>query len=310
MRVNSLVGIVERFFKRVISYNSPEIFRRIVYPICNSLENPSGEIKALQNLFDRIYDLSKKPFPLNIPEGMNNYRIYSGRLTLETFWTHSKAVRYSIPGSNRMIGAETSDIIFQVNHELIKPNALTLIDEKISYFQAKIEKKAIFAIKPKQWYLMRYWPDFNYKNQLYSLKSSRRVPDVCSFYLLLARSIGICYRYEIGDPLLEEYFTNSFSLSTVFMENCLLRLKNLSSNDIVKNNNVNLRLTPRETDSFIDVLWLLLNTELGVTDVEASTMLNSMFIHAAANPGNPGPSEHPNKRPKIGIRLKVQLKSE
>jgi hypothetical protein len=160
--------------------NGPAIFRNFICPICDSLKNPKGEIEALQNLFDEVQRLSKNPLPLDIPADLQSSRIFGGHILLETFWTHKKTVRYMVPGHNKLVGAETSDMIFQVSHESLKPGELKLVDEKISFFQAKIERKSTYEIKPKQWYLMRYWPDFHH-GMLFSLVNCRS--SRCMFFL-------------------------------------------------------------------------------------------------------------------------------
>jgi hypothetical protein len=113
-----------------------------------------------------------------------------------------------------------------------------------------------------------------------------------------------------GDLTPWEYNLNSTCLSTLFMENRLPKLKKLNTNDILKNNGVSLELSRGDCDGFLDVVWDLLTENLGVHDTQASTLLTSMFKDAATNPSNPGPREHPRKRPKIGVRVRVQLKTE
>ena len=94
------------------------------------------------------------------------------------------------------------------------------------------------------------------------------------------------------------------------MEEKVPRFKTLSASDIVQNNDISLRLGQKDGDGFLDVVWDLLLTHLGAHDLHASTLLTSMFQDEASHPSNPGSRENPRKRPKIGIRVKIQLKTE
>ena len=305
-----LVGSLERIFRLVLFHNGPEIFKRLLCPVCNSLTNPKGEISSLGSLFNEVTNLGKTPLPLNVPDGLRGFGLFGGRVVLEAFWTHNKSVKFAVPGNNRQIRAETSDVVFLVSHEYLKPNAVTLVDEKISFFQAKLEKKnAVFKIKPRQWHLMRYWPDFSYKGKQFALEVCRKVPDICSFYLLLFKKNVYNYRFVAENSAHWNFETNSVCLSTPFMEEKIPKLKNLNRNDIVTNNDISLRLAQKDSDGFFDIMWDLLLTHLVAHDLPASMLMTTMFQDEPKR-SNPGPSKDPNTRPTIGIRVRVQLKVE
>jgi len=185
----------------------------------------------------------------------------------------------------------------------------TLVDEKTSFFQAKIEKNdGSFKIKPRQWYLMRYWPNFFYKKKPFTLESCSKVPDVCSFYLLLFKKNVLDYTF-VDNSKTCNCEINSVCLSTPYMEEKMPILKNLDRNGLVKNNDVSLRLTQKDGDGFIGMMWDLLLTHLGAHDSQGSMLMTTMF-QEAFKASNPSPRKETRKRPSIGISVKVQLKTE
>jgi hypothetical protein len=273
------------------------------------MTNPSDEISALEKLFDEVKKLEKNPLRLNIPPSLSSFRFFGGNVLMEAFKTHSRTAKFAVGEHTRPMGTETSDIVLLVTHEYVKPNARILVDEKISFFQAKIERKdRLFKIKPRQWYLMRYWPNFSYKERQFILESCRRVPDVCSYYLLLSRKNSLSYSFY-EDPKTWKCRINSICLSTPYIDEKMPTLKNLKRSELLKNNDVSLRLTQEDGDGFLDLMWDLILTLLGAHDSKGLTLMTTMFPDTS-KANNPGLGKENNERPSVGIRLRVQLKTE
>lgn len=305
-----LIGSLERIFRRVLHNNAQEIGKKFLCPVCKSMANPRSEIKALDSFFDEIRKLEKSPLSLKVPNNLRAFGFYEGNVTVEAFKTHSRTAKFEVSENDERIGAETSDIVFLVMHEYISPNAKIPVDEKISFFQAKIEKNdRLFKITPRQWYLMRYWPEFLYKKRKFSLTSCRRVPDVCSFYLLLLRESAINVGIFVDGSTAWNCETNSISLSTPYLEEKMPRLKKLSEDELLKNNDISVRLTQKDGDAFFGLLWHLLLTSLGAHDSSGVTLMKTMFPETSKE-NNPRPKKEIKEKPSVGVRVRVQLGTE
>jgi hypothetical protein len=272
--------------------------------------NPSDEISTLNNFFSEMKKLEKNSLPLNIPNNLKAFGFYQGNIVVEAFKTHSRTAKFTVSENTKPIGAETSDIVFLITHEYISPNVKTLVDQKISFFQAKIEKNnRLFKIKPRQWYLMRYWPIFSYKTRQFPLTSCRNVPDVCSFYLLLFRKNIFNHIFFVDASDASNCDTNSVCLSTPYMEEKMPTLKALTRSQLIKNTGIPLRLGQKDGDGFLFLLWNLVLTYLGAHDPQGLELMTTMFLKASKE-NNPKPGKATNNRPSVGIKVNIQLKSE
>lgn len=305
-----LIGSLEGVFRVVLYYNIQEIDDGFLCPICRSMMNPRSEKEALNNLFYETKKLENNPLSLKIPNSLKSYGVYGGAVNVEVFKTHKRTARFRVSENAKRMGAETSDITFLVVHEYVSPQSKILVDEKISFFQAKIEKDdRLFEITPRQWYLMRYWPRFLYKRKKFDLISCRRVPDICSFYLLLLKNNILIYNSFIDGFEAWRCETNSISLSVPYLGEKISNLKTLSEDELLKDNSISLRLTQKDGDGFFRSLWYLLLTYLGAHDSSGVDLMRTMFPETSKK-NNPGPRKHLKESPSIGIRIKVQLKTE
>jgi len=305
-----LIGSLEGVFRGVLYNNIQEIGDKFLCPMCRSMMDPKSEIEALDNFFHEAKKLENNPLSLRIPNNLRTYRFNKGTLTVEAFKTHKKTARFKISENAKRMGAETSDITFLVIHEYMRPQSKILVDEKISFFQMKIEKNnRLFKITPRQWYLMRYWPRFLYKKRKFNLTSCRRVPDVCSFYLLLLKNSTLSYSSLIDGFEAWNCETNSISLSVPYLEEKMPKLKNLREDELLKDNDISLRLTQRDGDGFFVLLRYLLLTYLGVHDSCGVTLMKAMFSETSIK-NNPGSKNEFRESPSIGIKIKVQLETE
>lgn len=305
-----LIGSLEGVFRVVLFYNIQEINDGILRPMCLSMMNPRSEIEALDNFFYETKKLESNPLPLKIPNSLVSYGIHGGRVKVEVFKTHKKTARFRVSENAKLMGAETSDITFLVMHEYMSPQSVTLVDEKISFFQAKIEKNnRLFKMKPRQWYLMRYWPRFLYKGRKFNLTSCRRVPDVCSFYLLLLKNDTLRFGSFIDGIEVWHCETNSISLSVPYLGEKMPSLNNLGEDELLKDNDISLKLTQKDGDVFFRSLWYLFLTYLGTHDSSGVALMRTMFSEASKK-NNPGPKMEFKESPSIGIRIRIQLKTE
>lgn len=232
-----MVGSLERIFRRVLRDNAKKIGGKLLCPICKSMTNPKDEPSALYRFFNEMQNLGKRPLSLKIPDNLKNtFGVFGGKVIVNTFKTHSKTAWFDVSVNVRHIGAETSDIVFLVTHEYLTPRRKALVvDEKISFFQAKVEKNnRLFEIKSRQWYLMRYWPKFSYKKKEFNLISCRRVPDICSFYLLILKRSTFNDSIFYDRARISDCRINSLSVSTPFMEERMPGLGTLSDDELAK----------------------------------------------------------------------------
>lgn len=309
-----MVGSLERLFRQAIRHNAKDIGNNLLCPICRSMLNADSELEALEELFKELERLEKNPLKLGTPSNQRKFGISQMRINVAAYKTHSRTVGF-LPNNK---GAETSDIVVLVTHEFLDPSATTLVDEKISFFQAKIEgRKGGFKITPRQWHLMRYWPKFSYKGTTFDLISCRKVPDVCSFYLLLFRDrlfsdtiFGTQAR--IKTPYSNDYSKcsiNSVCMSTPWMERVEPSLRNLTQKDLLLDKPIDLPFNEKEqTDRFFSLLWFLLSTHLGAHDPQGVDLIEKMFPNSF-NKGDP-PSDKEEKRLSIGVKITVQLRTE
>lgn len=310
-----VVGSLERLFRQAIRYNAEDIGNNLLCPICRSMLNADSELQALKELFKELKRLEKNPLRLDIPPNQRKFGIFQMRVNLEAYKTHSTTVNFLPKGK----GAESSDIVVLVTHEFLDPAVTTLVDEKISFFQAKIEaRKGGFKITPRQWYLMRYWPKFSYKGITFDLISCKKVPDVCSFYLFLFRDkrfrdtiFGTQSR--IKTPYSSKYSKcalNSVCMSTPWMERVKPRLRNLTQEDLLVDKDIDLPFNEMEqTDRFFSLLWFLLSTHLGAHDPRGIDLMKTMFPQFF-NKSDPPSDREDEEKPSIGVKINVQLKTE
>lgn len=277
--------------------------------------NADDELEALKELFKELKRLEKNPLSLRTPPDLSKFGIFLMRINLEAYKTHSRAVSF-LPNNK---GAETSDVVVLVTHEFLDP-AVTLVDEKISFFQAKIEtRKDGFKITPRQWHLMRHWPEFRYKGETFELISCRRVPDVCSFYLFLFRDKSFTdtlfgTRWSVIEM---PYFIrrskctiNSVCMSTPWMERLKPSLRNLKEKDLLLDKPVDLSFNETEqVDKFFRLLWFLFSTHLGVHDPRGVDLMKTMFPEAF-NKHDPRSYGEDEEKPSIGVKITIQLRTE
>jgi hypothetical protein len=98
-------------------------------------------------------------------------------------------------------------------------------------------------------------------------------------------------------------------LSTPYLEEKMPRLGHLSEDELVKNDDISLRLTQKDGDGFFGLLWHLLLTYLGSNDFCGATLMETMFSKTPKG-NNLGPITEVKERPSIGVRVKVQLRTE
>lgn len=304
-----MVGSLERVFRRAIRYNVEDVGRHILCPVCQSMLNADDELEALNNLFKELKKLEKKPLILGIPPNLRNIGIFEMRVNVEVYKTHSRTVDFLGNGK----GAETSDLVILVTHEFSEPTATTLVDEKISFFQAKIEtRKDGFKITPRQWYLMRYWPEFSYKGRTFNLISCRKVPDICSFYLFLFRHRTFS-NMIFGTPIPSRRNTcniNSVCMSTPWMGRLIPRLRSLTEKEILRNKPIDLpSMDQKQVDRFFGLLWFLFSTHLGVHDPQGICLMKTMFPKLF-NKNDPPSDEEGEEKPSIGVKMRIQLRAE
>ena len=308
-----MVGSLERVFRQAIRYNVKEIGRNILCPICQSMLNADDEPEALNNLFKELTKLEDNPQILGIPPNLRSLGIFEMRVNVEVGKTHSRTVDFL--GSGR--GAETSDLAILITHEFSEPTVTTLVDEKISFFQAKIEsRKNGFKIPSKQWYLMRYWPTFSYGGRTFDLISCRKVPDICSFYLFLFRHTtfsDIIFGTKI--PLRRNTKRsicdiNSICMSTPWMGRLNPSFGSLTEEEILRNKPIALpSINQTDGDEFFRLLFLLFLTHLGVHDPQGICLMKTMF-QKLLDKNDPPLDEEGEEKPSIGVKINIQLKTE
>ena len=304
-----MVGTMERAFRKAIRHNVIVIGRQILCPICQSLVNKNGEIAALNSFFAQLKKLETKPPSLSVPSVLGEIGIFKMDISLEAHRTHSRTVWFL---DNFAKGAEISDITILVTHELIEPTATTLIDKKISFFQAKIDKKNqndVFDIPLRQWHLMRYFPVFRYGGDLFDLSSCRMVPDVCSYYMLLfgkKRFNNVIY----GTPISDRYSCNinSVCASAPNMERWMPELRGITDKELIADSSINLTYS-EQGDRFFALLWFLLSTHLGAHEPKGIRLFKAMFADTSED-DDPTHINDSEPRPAIGLRIRVGLRSE
>jgi hypothetical protein len=102
---------------------------------------------------------------------------------------------------------------------------------------------------------------------------------------------------------------NSICLSTPYLGEKIPTLANLGRNELIKNNDVLLQLTPKDGEGFLDIMWDLLLTWLGTHDRHGLALVSTMFQDPPKT-NNPGLGKETNERPSVGIRVRIQLKTE
>lgn len=303
------MGNLERIIRQAIRYNAEDIGSRILCPVCQSMHSATGELKALDSLFEELRRLMKNPQRFKIPPNLRSIGIFDMNISIEAYKTHSKTVDFLVGKK----GAETSDIAIWVSHEYVEPSLRMLVEEKISFFQTKMEKRNNgFKITPRQWYLMRYWPEFTYGGTAYALKSCRKVPDVCSFYLFLFRRkvLEDSFFMTPNSSASNVCEVNSVCMSTPWMERLVPHLRNLNENEMLLDKEIDLPLTNyRQGDGFYGLLWLLFLANLGTHDPDAICLIEQMFPELV-NKKDPPSLENEEEKPSIGVRICVQLKGE
>ena len=312
---DTVVGSLERLFRQAIRYNAEDIGNDLLCPICRSMLNADSELQALRELFKELKRLEKNPLRLGIPPNQRKFGIFLMRINVAAYKTHSRTVNF-LPNDK---GAETSDIVVLVTHEFLDSSATTLVDEKISFFQAKIEgRKGGFKITPRQWHLMRYWPKFSYGGTTFDLVSCKKVPDVCSFYLFLFRDKRFSdsifgTQVRIKTPYSNKHSKctiNSVCMSTPWMERLEPSLKNLTQKDLLLDKAIDLSFNEMEqTDRFFSLFWFLLSTHLGAHDPRGVDLMKKMFPQAF-NESDPPSDKEDEEKPSIGVKINVQLRTE
>jgi hypothetical protein len=299
-----MVGNLEQAVRQAIMYNAGDIGSKILCPLCRSLQHANRELGALDNFFQELNRLMKKPLSFKIPNSLKNTGISRMDVSIEAYKTHSRSVEFLIGKK----GAETSDIAMWVSHEYVEPSITTLVEERISFFQAKIESKDDgFKITPRQWYLMRYWPEFVYKGTAYALRSCRRVPDVCSFYFFLFRRKIFRDSFLRLNNICE---INSVCMSTPWMERVVPHLRDLDENELLLDRQIGMPLTDfQQGNGLYGLLWLLFLASLGANDLDGISLIKRMFPKFI-NKDDPSSEKDESERPSIGIKIRFQLKGE
>jgi hypothetical protein len=156
---------------------------------------------------------------------------------------------------------------------------------------------------------MRYFPVFKYGKATFDLSSCRMVPDACSYYLLLFRKRRFSdLIYGTPDSIRCPCNINSVCASTPGMEKWMPKLRGMTNTELLANNPISLAYT-KQGNRFFALLWFLLSTHYGAHEPQGIPLLEAMFQDVGEVDDSP-PANCREPRPAIGLRIRVQLRSE